>query len=230
MILAALVGDPIASKYPDLARRVNDGCKRLAERADAAGVNRLVFTSTCSNYGLRDTDEPADRRVRALSGLAVRRAQGRLRAVRPGSLGLEPLPDPPSHRHRLRALSAHALRPHHLGVHPDARRRRRARRLRRRHMAALLPRRGHLRRRHDGARRRRGPGALRGLQRRPLGRELHEADGRGRGPGGPRTGPARSPSRRAGATRGTTASTSTRSASSSDSSRNTACPRRSPRS
>lgn len=59
VLLAALVGDPIASKYPDLARRVNDGCKRLAERADDAGVDRLVFTSTCSNYGLRDTDEPA---------------------------------------------------------------------------------------------------------------------------------------------------------------------------
>jgi nucleoside-diphosphate-sugar epimerase len=59
VILAALVGDPIASKYPDLARRVNDGCKRLAEQADGAGVDRLVFTSTCSNYGLRDTDEPA---------------------------------------------------------------------------------------------------------------------------------------------------------------------------
>ena len=59
MILAALVGDPIASKYPDLARRVNDGCKRLAEQADGAGVDRLVFTSTCSNYGLRETDEPA---------------------------------------------------------------------------------------------------------------------------------------------------------------------------
>jgi nucleoside-diphosphate-sugar epimerase len=59
VILAGLVGDPIASKYPDLARRVNDGCKRLAEQADGAGVNRLVFTSTCSNYGLRETDELA---------------------------------------------------------------------------------------------------------------------------------------------------------------------------
>ncbi len=60
VVLAALVGDPIASKYPDLARRVNDSCKELALAADEAGVKRLVFTSTCSNYGLRDTDEPAD--------------------------------------------------------------------------------------------------------------------------------------------------------------------------
>ncbi|HYH61621.1 MAG TPA: NAD(P)-dependent oxidoreductase [Solirubrobacterales bacterium] len=60
VILAALVGDPIASKYPDLARRVNDQCKNVALAADEAGVKRLVFTSTCSNYGLRDTNEPAD--------------------------------------------------------------------------------------------------------------------------------------------------------------------------
>lgn len=60
VILAALVGDPIASKYPDLARRVNEGCKQVAAAADDAGVERLVFTSTCSNYGLRSTDEPAD--------------------------------------------------------------------------------------------------------------------------------------------------------------------------
>ena len=57
VLLAALVGDPIASKYPELARSVNDGCKALLAAADANGsVERLVFTSTCSNYGLRDTD------------------------------------------------------------------------------------------------------------------------------------------------------------------------------
>lgn len=60
VLLAALVGDPIASKYPNLARRVNDGCKRVAELADRSGAERLVFTSTCSNYGLRESDEPAD--------------------------------------------------------------------------------------------------------------------------------------------------------------------------
>ncbi|CAN5434351.1 NAD(P)-dependent oxidoreductase [soil metagenome] len=60
VILAALVGDPIAGKYPDLARRINDGCKKVLELAEKRGVGRLVFTSTCSNYGLRDTSEPAD--------------------------------------------------------------------------------------------------------------------------------------------------------------------------
>jgi nucleoside-diphosphate-sugar epimerase len=61
VLLAALVGDPVCRRYPDLARSVNDdGAKLLFELVDAAGIERFVFTSTCSNYGLRDTDQPAD--------------------------------------------------------------------------------------------------------------------------------------------------------------------------
>ena len=60
VLLAALVGDPICRKYPDLARRVNDeGAKGLFDALAGRGIDRFVFTSTCSNYGLRDTDEPA---------------------------------------------------------------------------------------------------------------------------------------------------------------------------
>jgi nucleoside-diphosphate-sugar epimerase len=60
-LLAALVGDPVCRKYPELARETNDrGAKQLFELVDEAGIERFVFTSTCSNYGLRDTDEPAD--------------------------------------------------------------------------------------------------------------------------------------------------------------------------
>jgi nucleoside-diphosphate-sugar epimerase len=59
VLLAALVGDPICRKYPDLARKVNgEGARALFDASLAAGVERFVFTSTCSNYGLR-TDEPA---------------------------------------------------------------------------------------------------------------------------------------------------------------------------
>lgn len=60
VLMASLVGDPISKKYPNLTRRVNeDGSKALARDAEARGIERFVFTSTCSNYGLRDTDEPA---------------------------------------------------------------------------------------------------------------------------------------------------------------------------
>jgi nucleoside-diphosphate-sugar epimerase len=55
--LAAIVGDPACSRDPELARAVNlDGTKRLLDDAQAAGVSRFVFASTCSNYGRLDGD------------------------------------------------------------------------------------------------------------------------------------------------------------------------------
>jgi nucleoside-diphosphate-sugar epimerase len=58
--LAAIVGDPAASAYPDLARSVNvDGAISVFDSLDAHGVDRFVFTSTCSNYGLRESDDLA---------------------------------------------------------------------------------------------------------------------------------------------------------------------------
>lgn len=60
VLLAGLVGDPVCSKYPELAAAINDvACKRVFELANEKGVDHFVFTSTCSNYGLRDSDELA---------------------------------------------------------------------------------------------------------------------------------------------------------------------------
>ncbi len=60
VVLAALVGDPVSKKYPELTRETNvEGAKRVFEAARAAGVGRFVFTSTCSNYGLRESSDPA---------------------------------------------------------------------------------------------------------------------------------------------------------------------------
>ena len=50
--LAAIVGDPACALEPELAHRTNvDASVHLIERARAAGVERFVFASTCSNYG-----------------------------------------------------------------------------------------------------------------------------------------------------------------------------------
>jgi nucleoside-diphosphate-sugar epimerase len=50
--LAAIVGDPACSREPDEARSVNtEGTQALLDDATEAGVSRLVFASTCSNYG-----------------------------------------------------------------------------------------------------------------------------------------------------------------------------------
>jgi len=60
VLLAGLVGDPICRKYTPLANEVNDaGCRGVFDALEGRGIDRFVFTSTCSNYGLRDSDEPA---------------------------------------------------------------------------------------------------------------------------------------------------------------------------
>lgn len=60
VLLASLVGDPICRKYPELAREVNEhGTLRLFESLQGRSVDRFVFTSTCSNYGLMDQGSEA---------------------------------------------------------------------------------------------------------------------------------------------------------------------------
>jgi nucleoside-diphosphate-sugar epimerase len=50
--LAAIVGDPACAREPDLAQEVNfEATKAFLDDAEAAGVKRFVFASTCSNYG-----------------------------------------------------------------------------------------------------------------------------------------------------------------------------------
>lgn len=54
--LAAIVGDPACARNPEAARAINEeGSLQLVRAAEAAGVRRFVFASTCSNYG-RMTD------------------------------------------------------------------------------------------------------------------------------------------------------------------------------
>jgi nucleoside-diphosphate-sugar epimerase len=61
VILAGLVGDPITKKYPEASQRINhDGMLALIERLNGRGLNRVVFVSTCSNYGLIPQDTLAD--------------------------------------------------------------------------------------------------------------------------------------------------------------------------
>ena len=56
--LAAIVGDPACARQPDEARDVNfDASMNLLEECRRAQVSRLVFASTCSNYGkMPDSD------------------------------------------------------------------------------------------------------------------------------------------------------------------------------
>lgn len=50
--LAAIVGDPACARDPEASQEVNvEGSRALVQDARNAGVQRLVFASTCSNYG-----------------------------------------------------------------------------------------------------------------------------------------------------------------------------------
>jgi nucleoside-diphosphate-sugar epimerase len=61
VLLAALVGDPVCKRNPELTRETNlDGARLVIDAARGSSVERFVFASTCSNYGLREDDEPAD--------------------------------------------------------------------------------------------------------------------------------------------------------------------------
>ncbi|HEX2980159.1 MAG TPA: SDR family oxidoreductase [Anaerolineaceae bacterium] len=55
--LAGLSNDPLGDLNPDLTYRINHQASvRLAELAKAAGVQRFIFSSSCSNYGAAGDD------------------------------------------------------------------------------------------------------------------------------------------------------------------------------
>jgi nucleoside-diphosphate-sugar epimerase len=60
--LAAIVGDPACARDPQVSEAVNvGGSQALVEDAANLGVERVVFASTCSNYGrMADPTVPID--------------------------------------------------------------------------------------------------------------------------------------------------------------------------
>ncbi|MEV6931036.1 SDR family oxidoreductase [Dactylosporangium sp. NPDC051485] len=59
--LAALCNDPLGNLNPDLTYDVNHrSTVRLAKAAKAAGVERFLFSSSCSLYGKGEDDTPLD--------------------------------------------------------------------------------------------------------------------------------------------------------------------------
>ena len=63
--LAALVGEPICKKFPKEAQEINfDANIKLAKKAEKKCIDRYIFASTCSNYGLAVTDKMLDENVK----------------------------------------------------------------------------------------------------------------------------------------------------------------------
>jgi nucleoside-diphosphate-sugar epimerase len=90
VVLAGLVGDPITRAYPEASEAINlDGTRRLLDGLDRRRLNKVIFVSTCSNYGLIPEGALADEEheLKPLSPYAVakvaieehlREAQGRV--------------------------------------------------------------------------------------------------------------------------------------------------------
>jgi len=61
VLLAGLVGDPITKKYSEFSEKINAvGIRSCIVRLNNHNLDRLVFVSTCSNYGLIENDNLAD--------------------------------------------------------------------------------------------------------------------------------------------------------------------------
>ena len=58
VILAGLVGDPITKKFPEESAAINDvALRKCIDQLNNRGLERVIFISTCSNYGLVVGDE-----------------------------------------------------------------------------------------------------------------------------------------------------------------------------
>lgn len=61
VILAGLVGDPITKKYPEESKSINEkGILNIINTCVAGGIKKLIFISTCSNYGLIENNSMAN--------------------------------------------------------------------------------------------------------------------------------------------------------------------------
>ena len=117
--LAAIVGDPACARDPALSDEVNVQATRgLVADAGAAGVQRLVFASTCSNYGrMADPTVPIteDGELSPVSLYAEQKV-GMEKLILGGG-ARQRQTDVPALRDRLRRRPAHALRPDRQRVH-----------------------------------------------------------------------------------------------------------------
>ena len=60
IVLGSIVGDPITKKYPDITKKINlEATEKLLKYALKKGFRKIIFVSTCSNYGIFDKNSLA---------------------------------------------------------------------------------------------------------------------------------------------------------------------------
>ena len=78
VLLAGLVGDPISKKYPQINDEINlSGILNIIEICKEKNIEKLIFTSTCSNYGITENNIKAkeDHNLNPLSLYASAKVQ-----------------------------------------------------------------------------------------------------------------------------------------------------------
>ncbi len=61
IILAGLVGDPITKKFPMPSHAINDlAVQQCIDSLNGRGLDKVIFVSTCSNYGMMENGRLAD--------------------------------------------------------------------------------------------------------------------------------------------------------------------------
>ena len=61
IFLASVVGDPITKKYPEISIKINeDYTKNFINTCIAYNIEKFIYISTCSNYGMIPNDITAD--------------------------------------------------------------------------------------------------------------------------------------------------------------------------
>lgn len=84
VILGGLVGDPITKKYPELSNEINElGIVKCIDFFDTKQIKKLIFISTCSNYGLIGENQLADEQyeLNPLSLYAKAKVQAELHLI-----------------------------------------------------------------------------------------------------------------------------------------------------
>ena len=65
VLLAGLVGDPLTKKYPVLSKKVNEkSILKCIKFFNKKNIDRFIFISTCSNYGLIKGNQKANEKFR----------------------------------------------------------------------------------------------------------------------------------------------------------------------
>ena len=77
VMLGGLVGDPITKAYPTASHAINEvAVRKCLDTLNGRGLNKVIFVSTCSNYGLMDKGKLATETSSASAFVALCQGQG----------------------------------------------------------------------------------------------------------------------------------------------------------